>query len=53
MLTKEKSHTPNRQVKECELENSFKIIIAPGEDIDNNEIFNIITGETVRELRGI
>lgn len=30
--------------------NYFETIIAPGEDIDNNEVFDMKTGKTVREL---
>lgn len=48
---KEKSHNPNLAVKESDHnKNYFETIIAPWEDIDNNEVFDMETGETVRDL---
>lgn len=53
-LTKEaqkKSRKLTDQSKASDLnKNIFETIIAPGEGIDNNQVFNVSTGETVREL---
>jgi hypothetical protein len=45
-----KSHNANLQVKQSDHTQLFNNIIAPGEGIDNNEIYNEDTGETIRDL---
>ena len=45
-----KSHNANLQVKQSDHKQSFNNSIAPGEGIDNGEIYNEDTGETIRDL---
>ena len=46
----EKAHSLCDQTKENEHEQSFNDIIAENEDIDNGDIYNLETGQTVKEL---
>lgn len=45
-----KSRKLTDQSKASDHKNIFETIIAPGEDIDNGEIYNRGTGETIRDL---
>ena len=49
-ILEEESRKLTDQSKASDLENKFNSIIAPGEDIDNGEIYDRKTGETVRDL---
>lgn len=52
-LTKEaqkKSRKLTDQSKASDHENLFNSIIHQGEDIDNNQVFNVETGKTIRDL---
>lgn len=48
--TYEKARSLTDQSIENEHEQSFNDIIAENEDIDNGDIYNLETGQTVREL---
>jgi len=45
-----RSHNANLQVKQSDHTKVFNNSIAPGEGIDNNEIYDEHTGETIRDL---
>lgn len=47
-----KAHSLTDQSIENEHEQSFNDIIAENEDIDNGEVYNIESGQTIRDLGG-
>lgn len=49
----EESRPLTDQSKANDHENLFNSIIAPGKDIDNNEVFDRTSGETIKDLGGI
>lgn len=48
-----KSYYPTDQSKDNSQEIDINDIIAPGENIDNGQVYSEVTGETLRDLRGI